>query len=216
MIAKTKVILVFDDGFAKSSIATAKVFEEFGLRALFAVLAEPTDFATNFVKGDFALWNELLARGHHVHPHGYTHARMPDLTYEQGVAELQRCIATFSEKLNGFDPKRCIYHFTYNLSTPPLIQWLLPRFGAVRIQGTGFLRKEEIDSRVWGSKAHGPEDPYDVLNGLLDQCAGKNAYAFMFCLHGIDGEAWGAIALDNLRRILERITSDPQFEYWLP
>src|SRR5436190_8443450 len=126
---RTKIAIVFDDGFAKSSIDTARIFEQYKLPAMFAVLAEPKDFATRFVKGDFKLWNELQSAGHKIHPHGYTHAKMPDLAYDAATREIDLCFSTFAEKLNNFDPRKVIYHFTYNLGTPPLNQYLLPKVG---------------------------------------------------------------------------------------
>src|SRR4051812_14059769 len=84
-MTKTKVGLVFDDGFRKSSVATAAMFERFGLAGVFAVLAEPAGFALKFDVGRFELWNELQARGHVVQPHGYTHANLRDLPHEQAV-----------------------------------------------------------------------------------------------------------------------------------
>jgi peptidoglycan/xylan/chitin deacetylase (PgdA/CDA1 family) len=214
LVTRTKVGLVFDDGFAKSSIVTAELFEKYGLRALFAVLANPADFAPKVVKGDFDLWNELAARGHRVQPHGYTHARMPELSFEEGLAEIEKCLEVFSEKLAGFDAGKCVYHFTYNLDTAELTRWLLPRVAAVRNAGDGFLSDAQIASRVWGAISYGPDDPYEFLRSQLQLCRERRPAAYIFNLHGIDGEAWGATSLDHLQRIIELILGDDALEYW--
>jgi hypothetical protein len=127
---------------------------------------------------------------------------------------MERCLAAFSENLDGFDAKRAIYCHTYNSGGPKLNEWLLPRVHAVRQGGDGCLSKQQIDSRVWLCEAIGPHDPGDELLKLLDHAERERPHTFLFTLHGIDGEAWGAIALDKMRRVLERITQTPMFEYW--
>src|SRR4051812_42855466 len=151
LMQKTRVGIVFDDGFIRSTLATAALFEEFGLRAAFAVLANSTGFAPQFDVGDFKLWNELHARNHMIHPHGYTHANLASMSYPDAIEELDRCLATFSENLRGFDLQRALHCFAYNSATPALCQWLLSRVGAVRIGGSGMLKEAELDSRVWHS-----------------------------------------------------------------
>jgi peptidoglycan/xylan/chitin deacetylase (PgdA/CDA1 family) len=211
---RAKVGLIFDDGFARSTLATAKLFEEFHLPAVFAVIAEPKDFAPTFIKGDFAMWNELQSRGHIIQPHGYTHAKLTELPHQQAVAQIERCLATFSEKLDRFDPKRAVYYYTYNCGSSRLNEFLLPRVHAIRQDGSGFLSQRDIESRVWHSTAIGPHDPGDELLQLLDRAADQRPHTFLFTLHGTDGEAWGAIALDKLRRVLDRIVTEEAFEYW--
>lgn len=211
---RTRVGLIFDDGFARSSLATAALFEEFNLAAVFAVLAEPRDFAPKFIKGDFALWNELQSRGHVIQPHGYTHAKLTEIPFDAAVNQMERCLATFTEKLDGFDAKRAVYCHTYNCGNPALNAWLQPRVHAIRQDGTGFHSQREIDSKIWHSTAIGPHDPGDELLSLLDRVARERPHTFLFSLHGADGEAWGAIALDKLRRVLNRIVTDEALEYW--
>jgi len=198
----------------KSSLATAGLFEEFRLPAVFAVIAEPKDFALNFVKGDFAMWNELQSRGHLVQPHGYTHAKLTDLPHERAIGELEMCLAAFGEKLDGFDAKRAVYCYAYNCGNDRMNGWLRPRVRATRQTGSGFLSQRELDAGAWNCETFGPGDPAGELNGLLDRAKRERPAGFLFTLHGVDGEAWGAIALDGLRRVLERIVSDEAFEYW--
>ena len=84
----TKIALVFDDGYAKSCVAVADLFERYRLRAVFAVLAEPAEFLPNL--GDWPLWNELAGRGHLIHPHGYNHDSLPDMPFDDAVRSLGR------------------------------------------------------------------------------------------------------------------------------
>jgi peptidoglycan/xylan/chitin deacetylase (PgdA/CDA1 family) len=211
---KTKVGLIFDDGFIKSTLATADLFEEFKLPAVFAVIAAPGDWAPQFVKGDFSLWNELQQRGHIVQPHGFTHAKLDELPYDAAVDQLRRCLGAFQEKLDGFDAKRAVYMYAYNSGTPRLNDWLLGRVHAMRQGGSGLMSQGEFDARVWHSDAIGPDDPGPKLLALLDRVRRKRPAVFLHSLHGTDGEGWGAIALSSLRRVLEIVTSDPAFTYW--
>jgi peptidoglycan/xylan/chitin deacetylase (PgdA/CDA1 family) len=76
------VTLSFDDGFERSSIRTAEIFERHGLLAELNVLASqdvvPEEkWHNRWRKGDFGLWNELSARGHYLMPHGYRHVNKP-------------------------------------------------------------------------------------------------------------------------------------------
>ena len=80
------VTLSFDDGFKKSSIRTAEIYEKYKLSACINVIA--TAHLPDFVLpneyhrwpvGDFGLWNELQSRGHEIMPHGYKHANKREL-----------------------------------------------------------------------------------------------------------------------------------------
>jgi peptidoglycan/xylan/chitin deacetylase (PgdA/CDA1 family) len=211
--AKTKVAIAFDDGFMKSSLATAKLFESFGLRAVFSVLADRTNFAPKFDVGDFALWNELQSRGHIIHPHGWRHTKLSDVPYEQAIEEMQRCLDSFAEHLSGFVPSRAVYHYAYNAGAAALNEWLLQRVAAVRQNGSGFLSAEQLRARLWHSTTFGPDDPAEHFMSELQRCASERPAAFFYTLHGLDGEAWGAIAQASLGRALELITSHPTMQY---
>ena len=214
--AKTRIGLLFDDGFVNSTLATAELFESFGLRAGFCVLANPAGFAPQFRVGDFGLWNELKSRGHRIHPHGYTHANLAAMSYPDATAELEKCLATFNEKLHGFDASRAVFCFAYNSGTPALCQWLLTRVGAARIGGSGLLSAAQVQSRVWHSRTFGPGDPGADLLDTIAAAQRENPAAVLYVLHGLDGEAWGAIARQNLCRTLELILADSRLEYWNP
>lgn len=71
------VTLSFDDGFKKSSIKTAEIYEKYKLSACINVVASahmtgfrPPDYP-EVHRAAFGLWNDLAARGHEIMPHGY-------------------------------------------------------------------------------------------------------------------------------------------------
>lgn len=209
---RTRIGIIFDDGFVKSTLATAALFEEFKLPAVFGVVADPSNFVPGC--GDFSMWNEMQRRRHIVQPHGYTHLNLAKIPHEQAVGELTRCLETFGEKLENFRASEALYAFAYNSGTPKLCEWLLPRVRAVRIGGNPFLSDADLRSREWQSTAFGPGDPGEDFLQHLQRCKRERPAALFYCLHGIDGEYWGAIKLDTLRRILGVITTDEAFEYW--
>jgi hypothetical protein len=211
---KTKVGIIFDDGFARSTLKTAEIFESLGLRAVFAVLAD----ASNFVKGpgcgDWAMWNDLQRRGHIIHPHGQTHVKLSEIAPAAAIESVSMCLESFAEHLEGFDARQAVYAFTYNTPTRETMDWLLPRVRSVRIGGDPLLSASDLASRVWRSQADGPHDPFDDCMRVLDRAAQKRPTAALYCLHGLDREYWGATASENLRRVLDRIVSDDALEYW--
>lgn len=209
---KTKVGLILDDGFAKSTEATAKIFESYKLPAVFAVLADPSTFVPGC--GGWSMWNELQQRGHIIQPHGQTHAKLTDLAPAAAIDLVQRCLDSFTENLRGFDAKEALYAFTYNTPTRETIDYLLPRVRALRIGGDPLLSDSDLASRVWRSQTDGPHDPYPDFVKQFDRARRKRPPAFFYCLHGLDGEMWGATSSDNLRRILDAITTTEGFEYW--
>src|SRR4030043_1718082 len=77
------ITLSYDDGFEKSSIKTAEIYEKYGLSACINVIA--TAHLKNFSMpneyhawkvGDFQLCNELQSRGHEISPHSYDHQNL--------------------------------------------------------------------------------------------------------------------------------------------
>jgi peptidoglycan/xylan/chitin deacetylase (PgdA/CDA1 family) len=135
------VTLSFDDGFKKSSIKTAEIYEKHKLSACINVVASahmkdfrPPDYH-NLPRGDFGLWNELQARGHEVMPHSYKHANLRRLSFEEAKGLVLRCLDVFSKELKDFEPKKAIYNFAYNASTPELEEWLPTKVRAFRAGG---------------------------------------------------------------------------------
>jgi len=121
------ITLSFDDGFKKSSIQTAEIYEKYNLSACINVIATahlpgfelPNEYH-RWPVGDFGLWNELKQRGHEIMMHGYKHAHKNELSFEQGKDLILRCIDFFSKELKGFEPKESIFNFPLML---PLRNW---------------------------------------------------------------------------------------------
>ncbi|MHC4400789.1 MAG: polysaccharide deacetylase family protein [Planctomycetota bacterium] len=126
------VTLSFDDGFKKSFLRTAEIYEKHKLSACLNVIATghnknyraPGEYIGGSGRGDFDLWNELKARGHEVMPHSYKHANLRQLPLAEAKDLVLRCLDVFLKKLKDFDPKKAIYNFAYNASTSELERWL--------------------------------------------------------------------------------------------
>ena len=137
------VTLSFDDGFKKSFTQIATIHEKYHLSACLNVIATghevdfqpPGPYIAGSPRGDFGLWNELKQRGHEVMPHTYKHANLRQVSFDEATDLIGRCLDVFAEKLKGFDPKKAVYNFAYNASTPELEQWLTGRVRAFRTGG---------------------------------------------------------------------------------
>src|SRR5215510_13483390 len=137
------ITLSFDDGFKKSFLRTAEIYEKFGLSACFNIVAAAhlpgtvvvDDYMPREQFGDFGVWNELQDRGHEVMIHGYQHAHKARLSFEKGKELILKSLDLFSKELRGFDTKRAVFNFPYNESTPELEEWLPSVVMAFRAKG---------------------------------------------------------------------------------
>ena len=142
------VTLSFDDGFRKSFLRTAEIYEKHKLSACLNVIATghqkeyrpPGQYIADAALGDFALWNELQARGHEIMPHSFKHANLRALPFAEAKDLISRCLDVFAAQLRGFDAKNAVYNFAYNASTPQLEKWLPTRVRAFRTGGGGVNR----------------------------------------------------------------------------
>src|SRR5215216_5379653 len=141
---KHTITLSFDDGFKKSSILIAEIYEKYKLSACINVIAtghlssfkSPDEYQVT-EKGDFVLWNELQARGHEIMPHGYKHANKAKLPLQNAKDLIKACLDYFTEHLTGFEKQKAIFNFPYNESTPELEAWLVNEVLAFRTAGDG-------------------------------------------------------------------------------
>ncbi len=196
--------LSWDDGFRRSSLRTAEIFEHFGLQAEFNVVAT----FGGPEHGDFALWNELQARGHVIQPHGYQHADKSKLPLPQAQQLILQCLEVFSRQLQGFDASRAIFAFPYNASTPELEAWLpgvvrayrtgpgpalnpLPAPGTVKLTTTGYQNAET------------------GLEQCLNDLQAAEAGWLIYNVHGLDGEGWGPMRAEYLLHTLEGLAAQP-------
>ena len=214
-----KVSFVFDDGFAESCLKVADSYEARGLGATFAVLVNHEGFMPDFPKGDMKLWNELIARGHVVHPHGWDHSDLTTIAHQDACDSIERCLAYFEKHLTGFVAKQSMYHFTYNRSTPELESFALEKVRAIRATGRagqvsdGCNELEVIKNGRYQCFWHGPEYCDEAVMEALSHAKNVQADHFMVMLHGLDGEGWGPMKSETLERILDQMMADDSMRY---
>ena len=205
------VTLSFDDGFERSSIRTAEIFERYGLSAELNVVAaghvgESTDaWHDKWPKGDFALWNELKSRGHEVMPHGYRHANKAELPLTEAEELIERCLSVFADELRDFEPSRATFAFPYNRSTAELEDWLGRRVRAFRTGGEPVMPLPLSGQKRVTCVSFGPEPCDEHLVETVERFLAGPAGWLCYNLHGLDGEGWGPVGSDTLADLLERL-----------
>lgn len=210
------VTLSFDDGFRRSFLEVAEIYESHGLRACLNVVAtnclpagDPGGLTRPEI-GSWDDWNELKARGHEVMPHTYDHQNLTLVPFADACELIDRCTESFEAHLIGFDVADAVYNFAYNASTPELEQYALRTYGAVRTQGSSPVNPMPIaGSRpVIGCWSDGPGNSEDMLMMSLKSFLEGPGGWFVWNTHGLDDEGWGPIRgsfLDNLLRELRTI-----------
>ena len=209
--AKLHIItLSFDDGYEKSSIKTAEIFEKYDLSACINVVAaghlKLPDLPDEFHKwklGDFDLWNDLSLRGHEIMPHSYKHANLTTLPFEEAKSLILKCLDIFNEKLDKFVAKESIYNFAYNSSTPELEEWLTSQVRAFRIGGPAYNSLPFDGMTKLTCTSYGPDniDKHlkESITGFLEGPPGW----FIYNTHGLDDEGWGPLNSGFLDDLLD-------------
>jgi peptidoglycan/xylan/chitin deacetylase (PgdA/CDA1 family) len=195
--------LSWDDGFLRSTLQTAEIFEKYDLRAEFNVMAAPPN-AQKF--GDFGLWNELQARGHVIQPHGYNHTNKASIPLAQAQALIRRCLDVFTECLDGFAARESIFNFPYNASTPELEAWLPSVVRAFRT-GPGPALNPLPHPATTKLTTSGWEAAEAGLDTCLQEWLSAPEGWLIYNTHGLDGEGWGPVGSDYLDRLLARLVS---------
>ncbi len=206
------ITISFDDGFKKSSILTAEIFEKHKLSACINVIATghekdfqiPDEYQIT-EKGDFVLWNELKARGHEIMMHGYKHCHLNALPFEEAKDLILRCIYIFSKELKDFEPKESIFNFPYNSSTPELEAWLPLQVKAFRTGGGGINPlpyKGQVKLTCTGS---GPTNCEERLDTEIKKLLALPFGWLIFNAHGLNGEGYGPMRAEFLDKLLSRL-----------
>ena len=206
------VTLSFDDGFKKSSIRTAEIYEKYKLSACINVIATahlpgfelPNEYH-NLPVGDFVLWNELQARGHEIMMHGYKHAHKNEIPFSEGKSLIMRCIEVFSKELKGFNPKKSIFNFPFNASTRELEEWLPSQVMAFRTGGPPINKLPHKGQSKLTCTSFGPENIDKHLNGEIEKLLAQPSGWLIYNTHGLDEEGWGPMTSDFLDRLLGRL-----------
>lgn len=207
------VTLSFDDGFKRSSIKTAEIYERHKLSACINVVASAhlRDFrAPDYAdvrRGDFGLWNELKGRGHELMPHGYKHANKRSLPLAEARDLILRCLDVFDKELKGFDRKQAVFNFPYNASTPDLEKWLPTEVRAFRTGGGAINPLPHTGQTKLTCTSFGPGNCEAAIDREIDRLLAKDSGWLIFNTHGLDDEGWGPIRATYLERLLDRLLS---------
>ena len=207
------VTLSFDDGFERSSIRTADIFERHGLVAELNVIAaghqgKPDEkWHRKWHKGDFGLWNELKARGHHVMPHGLEHVNKSKVPLAEAKRLIEACLDVFHAELAEFEASEASFAFPYNRSTPDLETWLLARVRAFRTGGDPVMPLPSPNQERVTCTSFGPGRCDDHLSMTIDSFLAGGPGWLCYNLHGLDDEGWGPVGSDTLDRTLERLVA---------
>ena len=207
------ITLSFDDGFERSSIRTAEIFERYGLVAELHVLAaghlglSDDGWHGKWRKGDFGLWNELNTRGHRVMPHGYRHADKAELPLTEAQELIKRTLDVFRAELVGFDASRASFAFPYNRSTPALEAWIGKRVRAFRTRGIPVMPLPQPGQQRVTCVSFGPDRCDEHLVRTADAFLAGPAGWLCYNLHGLDDEGWGPVGSDTLIELLDRFVA---------
>lgn len=216
-IEKTHLVtLSFDDGFRRSSLRTAEIYEKFKLAACINVIAtahEPGFVLPNeyhrAAAGDFGLWNELQARGHEIMPHGYKHANKSALPFDEARDLIRRCLDCFSRELKDFESRKAVFNFPFNASTPEVERWLASEVLAFRTGGPLINPLPHRGQTKLTCRSHGPGNiDADLTGAIAKFLAGPSGW-LIYNTHGLDDEGWGPLSSKTLETLLERLTAIP-------
>jgi peptidoglycan/xylan/chitin deacetylase (PgdA/CDA1 family) len=207
------VSLSFDDGFEKSNLKIAEIYENFGLPACFNVLAREEadgehvdDPYHNWPKGDFKLWNELQARGHEIMPHGLIHHNLANMSLADAQRSITRCLEIFAQELENFQAHEAVYNFAYNASTPEIEAWLPSLVKAFRTGGDAINPLPYRGQVRLTTSAHGPENCEWHLDEYIGKLLAQPSGWLIYNVHGLDDEGWGPIRAEYLEGLLEKLS----------
>jgi len=207
------VSLSFDDGFRKSFIRIAEIYEKFSLSACFNIIASAhmsgnevrDDYMKQELFGDFRLWNELQDRGHEIMPHGYRHAHLASLPLEEAKDLIHKSLDVFAKELRGFDPKKSVFNFPYNQSSPELEKWLPSVVMAFRTTGGTINPLPSPDTVKVTTGGWGPDNAEGDVDETVEKLLAQTNGWMVYNLHGLDEEGWGPIRPSYLERLLSRL-----------
>jgi peptidoglycan/xylan/chitin deacetylase (PgdA/CDA1 family) len=207
------VSLSFDDGFEKSNLQIADIYEKFGLSACFNVLAREevdgekvNDPYHNWTKGDFKLWNELQARGHEIMPHGLIHHNLANMPLADAQRSITRCLEIFAQELENFQAEQAVYNFAYNASTPEIEAWLHGLVKAFRTGGDAINPLPHRGQVRLTTSGYGPENCEWHLDEYIEKLLAQPLGWLIYNVHGLDDEGWGPIRAEYLESLLERLS----------
>ena len=207
--------LSFDDGFKKSFTKTAKIFENYGLKACLNVMASghfsditpPSNYVAPGTLGNFELWNRLAERGHEIMPHGWNHTNLTKVPFKQATELIDKSLEYFQQNLSGFELEKAVFNFPFNASNNELENYVLHKARALRTIENGPLNSFPSDkSARLGCDSRGPENADNWLEQQVTDFLKSIGGWLILNLHGLDGEGWGPISSEYLDKLLKQIT----------
>jgi len=213
------ITLSYDDGFEKSSIRTAEIYEKYGLSASINVIASahekkfelPNEYHA-WPAGDFALWNEMLSRGHEIMPHGYKHSNLKELPLEDAQKLVNKCLDIFSRELDGFQAEDSVFNFPHNASNPAIEDWLKSKVRAVRTGGSAINPLPYTGQFRLTCISEGPENVDRHLEEAIQEFLMGPSGWFIYNTHGLDDEGWGPVSSVFLDELLNRLSEHESAE----
>lgn len=207
------VSISFDDGFEKSFLKTAEIYEKYKLNACFNVIASghendftpPDDYIQPSIIGDFDLWNELKRRGHEVMPHGYKHENLARIKLADAQNLILRSLEVFASNLDDFEPLRSIFNFPFNSSSEELEEWLKDKVLAFRTAGGAINKLPHKRQKKLTCISAGPDNIDSYFEEQIREFLQKPKGWFIFNAHGLDGEGWGPMSSTYLDELLDRL-----------
>jgi len=207
------VSLSFDDGFEKSSIKTAEIFERYNLSACLNVIASahekqfelPNEYH-GWPVGDFDLWNELQSRGHEIMPHSLKHSNLKELPFNEAKELVLRCLDVFEKKLDSFNPSKAIFNFPYNQSSPEIEEWILNEVMAFRTGGSEVNELPYKGMSRLTCTSFGPENIDKHLESRIQNLLSLPEGWLIYNTHGLDDEGWGPVSSAYLDDLLSRMS----------
>lgn len=139
-------------------------------------------------------------------PHSYKHANLRRVSFEEAKGLILRCLDVFSKELKDFDPKKAVYNFAYNASTPELEEWLPTQVMAFRTGGRAINRWPHKGQVKLTCTSFGPGNCEHAIDREIEKLLALESGWMIFNTHGLDKEGWGPIRATYLDRLLERLT----------
>jgi peptidoglycan/xylan/chitin deacetylase (PgdA/CDA1 family) len=209
------VSLSFDDGFERSFLKTAEIYEKYKLSACFNVIASghldtfapPDDYILPDIIGDFELWNALKKRGHEIMPHGYRHQNLANIPFAEAKELIRRSLDYFADNLIDFEAKKSIFNFPFNSSTPELENWLNDKVLAYRTAGEAINDLPHEGQKRLTCISAGPDNIDKIFEDQLQSFLAQPKGWLIFNAHGLDGEGWGPLSSAYLDELLDRLST---------
>jgi peptidoglycan/xylan/chitin deacetylase (PgdA/CDA1 family) len=213
----------FDDGFQKSFIKTAALFEKHKLSACFNVIAAghlptfvpPDKWVAAAKLGDFTLWNELKARGHELMPHSWQHLNYQRVKIEDVKDDVNRCLDYFGEHLKGFKVKEAIYNLPFNSSNAEVEAFILSNVKALRTKLPNINAENPLPNkttRLVSCESFGDQNMDEWLDKKINNFLQNEPTWMVINAHGLDEEGWGPISSQYLEKTLDRLVQLPNLE----